>query len=160
MAALTHHPLRPAHAERVVELSLVAWAPVFASFKTVLGEDLYQRVHPDWRRDQADSVRAALDGNETWVAVVDGNVAGFVNVVFDAAERSAEIYMIAVDPRWQRQGVASALSEFALAEMRTRSVTLAIVATGGDPGHAPARATYERAGFTGVPQVWYAKRLD
>ena len=120
MAALTITPYAPAHAERVVELSLVAWAPVFASFKTVLGEDLYQRVHPDWRPDQADSVRAALDGNETWVAVVDGNVAGFVNVVFDAAERSAEIYMIAVDPRWQRQGVATALTEFALAEMRHR----------------------------------------
>ena len=33
------------------------------------------------------------------------------------------------------------------------------LATGGDPGHAPARRTYERAGFTGCPQVWYAKRL-
>jgi hypothetical protein len=39
-------------------------------------------------------------------------------------------------------------------------MTLAVVATGGDPGHAPARATYERAGFTGCPQVWYARRLD
>ena len=134
--------------------------PAFASFKTVLGEDLYQRVHPDWRRDQADSVRAALDGNETWVAVVDGNVAGFVNVVFDAAERSAEIYMIAVDPRWQRQGVATALTEFALAEMRTRSVTLAIVATGGDPGHAPGPGDLRTSRLHRRPPCWYAKRLD
>jgi hypothetical protein len=43
--------------------------------------------------------------------------------------------------------------------MRARGLSLAIVATGGDPGHAPARATYEKAGFTGCPQVWYAKVL-
>jgi ribosomal protein S18 acetylase RimI-like enzyme len=157
--ALTIEPHTPAHTDRVVELSLHAWAPVFASFKAVMGERLYERVHPDWRRDQAESVRAALRANATWVAVVDGEVVGFVNVAFDDAERSAEIYMIAVYPRPQRRGVGSALTDFALAEMRARGVTLAVVATGGDPGHAPARATYERAGFTGVAQVWYAKRL-
>jgi hypothetical protein len=44
--------------------------------------------------------------------------------------------------------------------MQARGLTLAIVATGGDPGHAAARATYEKAGFTGCPQVWYAKQLN
>ena len=29
-----------------------------------------------------------------------------------------------------------------------------------DPDHAPARRTYERAGFTAFPQVQYYKRLD
>ena len=111
-------------------------------------------------RDQAASVRAALDTNETWVAVTDNEITGFVNVIFDHAERSGEIYMIAVDPAAQRRGTATALTEFALREMRARGLTLAIVATGGDPGHAPARATYEKAGFTGCPQVWYAKQLN
>jgi hypothetical protein len=32
-------------------------------------------------------------------------------------------------------------------------VTLCVVSTGGDPGHAPARATYERNGFVAFPQV-------
>ncbi|MGZ4435804.1 MAG: hypothetical protein ACXVW7_19605 [Trebonia sp.] len=31
--------------------------------------------------------------------------------------------------------------------------------TGGDPGHAPARRLYERAGFTPVPLVRYFKAL-
>jgi ribosomal protein S18 acetylase RimI-like enzyme len=152
-------PFHPDDTDRVVELSLAAWAPVFASFREILGEGLYQRVHPDWRTDQAASVRDALARNETWVAVSDGRVAGFVNVDFDTEQRSAEIYMIAVDPAAQRHGIASALTELALAEMATRGIDLAIVATGGDPGHAPARATYEKAGFTGAPQVWYAKQL-
>ena len=97
--------------------------------------------------------------NDTWVAVDDGSTTGFVNVTFDQAERSGEIYMIAVDPAAQRRGVASRLTEHALDEMRARGLDLAIVATGGDPGHAPARRTYEKAGFTGCPQVWYAKLL-
>src|SRR5690606_30348962 len=94
----------PTDEDRVVDLSLAAWAPVFASFRTVLGDDLYERVHPDWEVHQAAAVRAALAGNDTWVAVTDGLVSGFVNVTFDTAERSGEIYMIAVDPHVQRQG--------------------------------------------------------
>ena len=146
--------------DRIVELSLAAWAPVFDSFREILGDRLYQRVHPDWRTDQAAAVREALERNETWVAVSGDTVAGFVNVVFDVDGRSGEIYMIAVDPTVQRQGIATALTELALDEMRARGIDLAIVATGGDPGHAPARATYEKSGFTAAPQVWYAKVLS
>ena len=144
---------------RVVELSLEAWAPVFDSFRRMLGEELYRRVHPDWKLHQAASVRDALERNETWVAVAQGTVVGFVNLIFDADERSGEIYMIAVDPAAQQQGVATQLTEHALGEMRARGLDLATVATGGDPGHMPARRTYEKAGFVGVPQVWYAKLL-
>ena len=144
---------------RVVELSLEAWAPVFDSFRRMLGEELYQRVHPDWKLHQAASVRDALERNETWVAVAEGTVVGFVNLIFDADERSGEIYMIAVDPAAQQQGVATQLTEHALDEMRARGLDLATVATGGDPGHMPARRTYEKAGFVGAPQVWYAKLL-
>jgi hypothetical protein len=34
-----------------------------------------------------------------------------------------------------------------------------MVETGGDPGHAAARATYERAGFAALPVVRYFKEL-
>ena len=159
MTGPTIVPFAPEHADRIVDLSLAAWAPVFASFQAVLGDALYRRVHPDWRRDQATAVRTALRTNDTWVAVSDDDVQGFVNVVFDEGERSGEIHMIAVDPAVQRHGIATALTDFALDQMRARGLTLAIVATGGDPGHAPARATYEKAGFIGCPQVWYARTL-
>lgn len=154
--------IRPFHAsdsDAIVDLSIAAWAPVFASFEAMMGGELYGRVHPDWHRDQAASVRQALEDNDTWVAVADDRVVGFVNVVFDVPGRSGEIYMIAVDPGIQRLGVGSSLTRRALDEMRVRGIDLAIVATGGDPGHAPARATYDKAGFTPVPQVWYSKLI-
>ncbi|HEX5614430.1 MAG TPA: GNAT family N-acetyltransferase [Acidimicrobiia bacterium] len=160
MTAVDVRPFVADDADRVVDLALAAWTPVFDSFATVLGDDLFRRVYPDWKTYQAGSVRDALDKNDTWVALVDDAVAGFVNVIFDAAERSGEIYMIAVDPAAQRLGIASRLTQLALDEMRARGLDLATVSTGGDPGHAPARHTYEKAGFTAFPQVWYAKLLD
>jgi ribosomal protein S18 acetylase RimI-like enzyme len=158
MSRRTIRPFAATDTDVIVGLSLRAWEPVFASFEAILGVDLYARVHPDWERDQAASVSQALRDNETWVAETDGIVSGFVNVIFND-DRSAEIYMIAVDPAAQRHGIASALTDYALDQMRARGIDLAIVATGGDPGHAPARATYERAGFTACPQVWYSKLL-
>ena len=38
-------------------------------------------------------------------------------------------------------------------------VKLVQLGTGGDPGHAPARHTYEKAGFTPLPLVRYYKEL-
>jgi GNAT superfamily N-acetyltransferase len=159
MNRTTTRPIAARDVDEVVDLSLRAWAPVFSSFEAMMGPDLYARVHPDWRRDQAAAVRQAIADNDTWVAEMDGRVAGFVNVTFDEAGRSGEIYMVAVDPALQRRGVGALLTERALDAMRARGIDLAIVATGGDPGHAPARATYEKAGFTPVPQVWYSKLI-
>lgn len=152
-------PYAEADESRVVELSLAAWEPVFASCALVLGSDLNARVYPDWRAHQSSAVQDALQRNETWVSVDDRTISGFVNVIFDEAEDSGEIYMIAVDPGLQRRGIASRLTDFAVAEMIRRGLSLATVATGGDPGHAAARATYEKAGFTPFPQVWYAKLI-
>ncbi len=153
-------PYKPADTDAVLDLSLRAWEPVFTSFRTVWGDALFERFYPDWRKSQAEGVRAALEKNETWVCLGDGTVTGFVNVSFNSDGASAEIYMIAVDPPAQRQGAADSLIEFSLAEMRRRGVTLATVGTGGDPGHAPARAAYEKAGFKPFPQVFYSKLLD
>ncbi len=152
-------PYRPTDADAVVDLSLRAWEPVFASFEVTWGRALYQRFFPDWRTQQARDVRTALDANPTWVSTDADRVTGFVNVIFDEAERSGEVYMIAVDPSFQGRGVASGLTGFALDEMRRRGMTLATVATGADPGHGPARRTYERAGFEPIHQVLYARLL-
>jgi ribosomal protein S18 acetylase RimI-like enzyme len=90
---------------------------------------------------------------------VDSGVAGYVNITFNTESLVGEIYMIAVDPPHQRRGLATLLTQHALAEMRAHEMTLAIVSTGGDPGHAPARATYERNGFVAFPQVLYSAML-
>ena len=147
-------------ADAVVGLSIRAWTPVFASMRATLGDALFLRFWPSWEHDQEKAVRDALAAHETWVSTEDDVVTGFVNVAFDGDERSADIHMIAVDPAFQGSGHARALTDFATDEMQRRGITLATVSTGGDPGHGPARATYEAAGFTSFPQVLYAKILE
>jgi hypothetical protein len=51
------------------------------------------------------------------------------------------------------------LMDCSLDHMRERGMDIAAVGTGGDPGHAPARAIYEALGFTALPGVRYLKLL-
>ncbi|HWT24743.1 MAG TPA: GNAT family N-acetyltransferase [Solirubrobacteraceae bacterium] len=147
--------------DAVVALSLRAWAPVFASLEAALGSEVYGRMFPDWRTAQAAAVRATCTEHDAWVAVAGDRPVGFVAVglVDEDAARAGEIHMIAVDPAHQGAGAGAALMERALAHIEAQGVALAVVATGGDAGHAPARALYERLGFRPLPLVRYYRAL-
>jgi hypothetical protein len=43
--------------------------------------------------------------------------------------------------------------------MKAAGMSVAMVETGGDPGHAPARYTYEKMGFGLFPVARYFKKL-
>jgi GNAT superfamily N-acetyltransferase len=70
------------------------------------------------------------------------------------------IEIIGVDPDYQRRGVGARLTEFAADYMRRCGMDIAVVETGGDQGHAPARALYGEAGFTLSPIARYFRLLD
>jgi GNAT superfamily N-acetyltransferase len=148
--------------ETVVELSLRAWAPVFASVRDVMGDDIFLRLHPDWEADQEQAVRSSCTNGErdVFVAIADGRPVGFVAIALNAFhERMGVIDIIGVDPDYQRRGVSSRLTGFATEHMRSRGMDIAVIETGGDPGHAPARAAYEAAGFTLLPIARYFRLL-
>ena len=149
--------------EAVVALSLDAWAPVFDSFEDVMGSRVFGLLYPDWQVAQARAVSdvCRADGVEVWVADAGGRPVGFVAVrsTQEGASAIGEIDMIAVDPKYQRAGIGRRLLDRALAEMSARGLPLSVIATGGDPGHAPARALYEAHGFTALPLVMYYRAL-
>jgi len=152
-------PLTPADLEAVVDLSLLAWEPVFMSFENILGTAIFDLLYrPHWRAAQADNVRRSClaDGAESFVVTTTEDVTvGFVVLQQDQDESLGVIEMIAVHPEHQRLGHARALMEFAIQRLRDQGLELLNVGTGGDPGHEPARALYEAVGFTGVPLVNY-----
>jgi GNAT superfamily N-acetyltransferase len=145
----------------IVQLSLRAWAPVFASIRRVLGDEIFEILHPDWREDQAREVRKVLSGssNSVWVAATEGAAIGFVAATVHPDGLMGEVVMLAVDPDQQRRGVGAALLECATEWLRSSGVRIAVVETGGDPGHAPARRTYDRASYTPLPIVRYFRAL-
>lgn len=94
-----------------------------------------------------------------WVAEAGAAVAGFVAAQVDAERLIGEIVMVAVDPGWQGRGDGGALTEFATRWLQKQGMRVAMVETGGDPGHAAARHVYERAGYQLLPVARYFKNL-
>jgi ribosomal protein S18 acetylase RimI-like enzyme len=160
-APLIIRPQLDADIAAIVAFSLRAWQPVFESMAGVLGPRLNRLVSPDWAAGQARAVEEVCrdEGMTVWVAEVDARPIGFVAVALRSHPESAEIEMIAVDPDHQNRGIGSALLGHAFDRISAAGVRLVQLGTGGDPGHAPARHTYEKAGFTALPLVRYYKEL-
>jgi GNAT superfamily N-acetyltransferase len=157
----TIRPQVDADIAAIVAFSLRAWQPVHESMAHVLGPRLNRLVYPDWTTSQARAVEEVCrdESMTVWVAEVDARPAGFAAVAFRTDPDSAEIEMIAVDPDHQNQGIGSALLAHAFDQISAAGVKLVQLGTGGDPGHAPARHVYEKAGFSPLPLVRYYKEL-
>ncbi len=155
-------PYDPRYLDAVVRLSLRAWEPVFDSIQKVLDADVYRSFYSDsWRASQQKAVEdvCAAEDTTVWVAIEAEVVVGFVAVKLHSDDSMGEIYMVAVDPDFQGCGIGSALMEFVLEWMKEAGLSIAMVETGGDPGHAPARHTYEKVGFRLFPVARYFKKL-
>lgn len=126
-----------------------------------MGLELFRRQYPDWRVDQRDAVEGVLadEHKGVWAAEARGLVVGFVAVALHVERGVGEIWMLAVDPAQQNRGMGTALTVQATKWIADAGMSLAMAGTGGDPGHAPARRTYEKAGYTMMPIARYFKAL-
>lgn len=163
-AGIEIRPYEESDLETIVEFSLRAWEPVFESLRQVLGDAIFMRLHqPDWRAAQAESVRSSCATSvdrTVFVAVADGLPVGFAAVMLNAFhERMGVVDIIAVDPHYQRRGIARQLMARSAEHMRAQGMDIAAVGTGGDAGHGPARALYESLGYTTLPGVRYLTLL-
>lgn len=148
--------------DALVQLSLLAWIPVFNSFEQILGPEIYAIIWPDWRKSQREAVeKVCRDGERTvvWVAEVDGIPIGFVAYELRIEDRTGELQFLAVHPEYQNRGIGTELNNLALKKMKESGMKMAIVETGGEPSHAPARRSYVKAGYTALPLVRYFKDL-
>ncbi len=160
----TIRPFDPKEEDRLVEIAQKAWAPVFEFYRETMGEDLFNRVHPDWKSDKAQQIRSACrSGNEdlhVYVTERDGEIAGFVTLTIDRERSSAEIGNNAVDPEYQGNGIGSNQYLYCIDFARSLGMSYIKVWTGQDWAHAPARRAYEKAGFAvGLPVVQYFQKL-
>ena len=146
----------------MLALSLQAWRPVFEKLEPAVPPYVYKAFYPEgWDVRQASDIQAFLrsEGRLAWGAVEAGAMLGWVGIRLHPEDRMGELYILAVDPDRQREGVATALMDHAMAVMREADMEIVMVETGDDPGHAPSRATYERAGFERWPVARYFRKL-
>jgi GNAT superfamily N-acetyltransferase len=159
---LATRPVRENDLEALEELAVLAWEPVFASVRHVLGPEIDAILHPDWRQRQREEVRrycAETPGAIALVAEVDGTIAGFIAYELSQDTLRGVVHLLAVHPEHQNRGLGTALNRLVLERMRQAGMRIAIVGTGGDPGHAPARRTYEKVGYTLFPIAQYYQVL-
>ena len=150
-------------AARLQEVRRAAFAPVFASFRAILGEDIYHLAQAHKDETQAGYLASLLAPNSGWavyVAEQAGIVVGFVSLQLNRDTTIGEIGLNAVHPDWAGASIGTAMYDFAVERMREAGMRVATVSTGGDPSHAPARRAYEKAGFNvGIPSIWLCQKL-
>ncbi len=81
MMGLHIRPFSPNDMEGMVQLSLLAWKPVYQSFQQVLGTKIYVLLFPDWKETQRTIVEKICREHEktlVWVAEVHGIITGFI----------------------------------------------------------------------------------
>ncbi len=161
------HTIRPAtnnDLPELVQMTALSFEPIFTSFKKVMGDDIYNVVYPDWRNAQKTAVETYFANPEkfhAWVAETEGILilTGLLVLVFDHETKNGELEFLMVHPDYQKQGIGASLNTFAIDKMRQEGMELVAVGTGGDEGHAAARRSYEKAGYTALPIVRYYKKL-
>lgn len=150
------------HALDVVALSIRAWAPVFSKLKPAVPDYVYEAFYPNgWDVRQRADIEAFLanDAPNIWLAVDGSTIVGWVGIRLHPEDMMGEIYILAVDPDWQGQGIGKLLIDHGITEMRRAGMSIAMVETGDDPGHAPSRAAYERSGFERWPVARYFRKI-
>jgi ribosomal protein S18 acetylase RimI-like enzyme len=160
---ITIRPFETSDRDRVLDIAVAAWQPVFKSYREILGGELFDTMHAGWEEDKRSQVRSACEGKHgalVQVGVLSGQVAGFVTYYSNGRTKVGEIGNNAVHPDFQKKGVATALYEAVLSDLKASGMEHVEVHTGGDPSHAPARAAYEKVGFNiEIPSVTYYRQL-
>ena len=140
-----------------------AFAPVFASFRAIVGPEIAALGLATAETEQAALLNAIAkpdSGYTIAVAEAGGVIAGFVSWKPNIAPGIGEITLNAVHPDHGGKGIGTALYNHALATLKSAGMQLATVGTGGDPSHAPARRAYEKAGFSvHLPSIYMYRKL-
>ena len=104
-------PFSDEYASAVEALVIEAWTPIRESYRRELGEELYGRVFGDWKRDKTESVLSMMSSGRGYVAVVDGELAGFIHYEISEDGVSGEIGNNAVSSRFRGRMNADNVTE-------------------------------------------------
>ncbi len=140
-------PCEAIHIDKAIEITYAAWEPIFEKYKEALGEKMYNDLYSDWKDSKYNRVYKGLTSGRGFVALVDGEVAGFIYYAVDKNKKKGTVEENAVSAEYRGMGIAQEMYKFVFCKMREEGMQYAMVGTGLDEAHAPARRAYEKAGF-------------
>ena len=148
--------------DALTDLTILAWTPVFPLMEKAYLPAVYKAFYPNgWEIAQNDALKTTVSDKDvtTWVAEEDGTLTGFACAKLRLDDMMGEVYMIATHPDHQGKGIGQALIQQAEEWMKQNDMKIVLIETGADEGHAPARNTYEKAGYSLTPIARYFKEL-
>lgn len=140
-------PCTEEYVDECARISVEAYEFIHECLIDLISEDIHEGIMGNWREKKTASIKKQQRGENSYVALMDGKVAGFIAYRI-SADGIGEILNNAVDSTCRGMGIGGKMYEFVFEEMRKQGALYATVSTGGDEGHAPARKAYEKAGFT------------
>ncbi len=144
-------------------IAIACWTPIFASFRELLGEEIYQHLHAGrWEAGKCAQVRGHFANHPGEFDVVElaGEVIAFVTYRLDHERSVGTIGNNGVAPSHAGQGWGTFMYRHVLDRFRREGLKFACVGTGLDVGHAAARRAYEAVGFNRQkPMVEYWQDL-
>ena len=138
-------PCEEKHVDDCVRIALIAWGIIHESYKNCIGAQTHDDLMTGWEVSLERDVRKMQATGNTYVAIVDGKVAGFAAYRVDGD--MGVLSRNAVDPEYRGRGIAKLLYGLCMNKIREAGCTWATVHTGLDDGHAGARRAYSKVGF-------------
>jgi len=145
---------------KILDIGEEAWSKQGMSYR------LKEKFGIVGSRTPGQRIRETLSGllqknlNNTLVAEVNGNVAGFLIYSFDDDRKIGHIGYNAVSYSFRGKGIGTRLVREALSVFKERGMRYAMVFTDLDEAHAAARRVYEKCGFKPlVKHVTYFMKL-
>lgn len=147
---VTFRPFEPSDLPALQAVRKAAYAPVFQSFRDIVGKDIAFVAFARADEEHAvylESLCEPQDGRHLFVALVDEKIVGFCTYALNREKRTGEIGLNGVHPDHAGRGIGTKMYAFALDRMKEAGIRVAEVGAGGDPSHAAARRAYEKVGF-------------
>lgn len=138
-------PCEEKHVDDCVRIALIAWGIIHESYKNCITAKTHDDLMTGWEVSLERDVRKMQTTGDTYVAIVDGKVAGFAAYRIDGT--MGVLSRNAVDPEYRGRGIAKLLYGLCMNQIREAGCDWATVHTGLDDGHAGARRAYSKVGF-------------
>lgn len=153
-------PCEDKYIEDAIKLTYIAWQPIFDGYRNVLGEEMFNVFYSGWKETKYKRVYEGLTSERGYIALIENKVAGFIFYIVDELTKTGIIEENAIANEFRGLGIAHKMYDFVFDKMRGEGMVYAMVSTGLDDAHAPARKAYEKAGFDkGIGNIRYYKEL-
>lgn len=155
-------PFAPEDLPSLESIREAAFAPVFQSFRRIVGPEIAAAAFGNLEADQQkllQDIVSAGSGQRLFVVIQEGAIVAFVAFTADREKKLGEIGLNATHPHHAGKGIGTAMYRFVLDRLRDLGMRAVEVSTGGDSGHAAARRAYEKVGFGPVIPAVHMYRL-